>query len=249
MKSKQNSGPLPNPRKLFLKWYQSSNPGQTLAKNQASYLSSSLKHTFYRRVLQVGRLGSEEHYTQNGLQHCFMMIESELEAENENVHRIIGQFNEMPIDSDSIDLLIIPHVLEFAQEPAQVLSEACRILKPEGRLIILCFNPWSMLGLKNYFSSYFPQQNSIGIDRLFNWLNLLELESKFDTGFSLSSESTKIENHFLIKKSMNYFADAYAVQAIKRVQQPIVIKPVWTNLPGLLPEQAINNFRCGKMHE
>ena len=48
----------------------------------------------------------------------------------------------------SIDLVILPHILECIDNPRQLLAEACRIIKPEGHIIICGFNPHSLWGLK-----------------------------------------------------------------------------------------------------
>jgi SAM-dependent methyltransferase len=40
-----------------------------------------------------------------------------------------------PIESDSQDFLLLFHVLEHLPDPSMCLQEACRILKPGGRLI------------------------------------------------------------------------------------------------------------------
>ena len=42
----------------------------------------------------------------------------------------------------------MPHILEFADEPHQVLREVERVLVPEGHLVITGFNPASLWGLR-----------------------------------------------------------------------------------------------------
>ena len=53
----------------------------------------------------------------------------------------------LPLESQSIDLLILPHVLECSNSPHQVLREAERVLVAEGRVVISGFNPWSLWGV------------------------------------------------------------------------------------------------------
>ncbi|MFM1760358.1 MAG: hypothetical protein RLY75_1629, partial [Pseudomonadota bacterium] len=67
-------------------------------------------------------------------------------------HQIEGSSGELPFASESIDLLVLPHVLEFAADPHQILREAERVLRPEGRLIISGFNPASLWGMRQYLS-------------------------------------------------------------------------------------------------
>ena len=53
----------------------------------------------------------------------------------------------LPIQSNAIDVLVLPHTLEFCANPAGILREAERILVGEGRVLILGFSPWSAMGL------------------------------------------------------------------------------------------------------
>ena len=57
-------------------------------------------------------------------------------------------FEELPFASQSLDLVVLPHVLEFAAEPHQVLREVERVLIPEGQVIICGFNPASLWGMR-----------------------------------------------------------------------------------------------------
>lgn len=64
-----------------------------------------------------------------------------------NLGFIESELAELPIMSGSVDLVLLPHMLEFLDNPRQLLAEACRIVKPEGYIIICGFNPFSLWGL------------------------------------------------------------------------------------------------------
>ena len=53
----------------------------------------------------------------------------------------------LPFAEASIDLLLLPHRLEFSERPHQTLREAERVMMPEGHLLISGFNPFSLWGL------------------------------------------------------------------------------------------------------
>ena len=61
-------------------------------------------------------------------------------------------FTELPFASHSLDLVVLPHVLEFSTDPHQVLREVERVLIPEGQVIICGFNPTSLWGCLLYTS-------------------------------------------------------------------------------------------------
>lgn len=49
----------------------------------------------------------------------------------------LGEIEEIPIDSETVDLALFSQALHHAQSPANALEEAYRILKPGGTLIVL----------------------------------------------------------------------------------------------------------------
>ena len=63
-----------------------------------------------------------------------------------------AHWHELPFDAQSIDLILLPHALEFIDNPHEVLREVDRVLRPEGRVLILGFNPWSLFGLRRVWS-------------------------------------------------------------------------------------------------
>ena len=60
---------------------------------------------------------------------------------------------QLPLASQSVDLVVLPHVLEFHAEPHEMLREADRVMMPEGQLVISGFNTASLWGLRQLFAS------------------------------------------------------------------------------------------------
>lgn len=80
---------------------------------------------------------------------------------------------------DSIDAVLLPHTLERASDPHSVLREVDRVLRPDGNLVVLGFNPWGWWGLRHALSrSGFPggTQRLISDGRLHDWLRLLDFK-------------------------------------------------------------------------
>jgi SAM-dependent methyltransferase len=90
---------------------------------------------------------------------------------------------ELPFDGQSLDLVVLPHALEFAADPHQVLREVDRVLRPEGRLIVTGFNPVSLWGarqlaLRPVLRPFLPGEGQvIAVPRLRDWCKLLGLEA------------------------------------------------------------------------
>jgi SAM-dependent methyltransferase len=95
----------------------------------------------------------------------------------------IDQFMELPFGDQTLDLLVLPHVLEFERAPHQVLREADRVLRPDGRLVVIGLNPVSLWGARELLPTrlaraFLPRHEQlITLPRLRDWLELLSFEA------------------------------------------------------------------------
>src|SRR5947208_14420131 len=87
---------------------------------------------------------------------------------------------QLPLASQSVDLVALPHVLEFHHNPHDVLREAERVLMPEGQIVISGFNTASLWRLRQLFTSRRAgvpwDARMIGLLRLRDWLRVLGFE-------------------------------------------------------------------------
>ena len=87
----------------------------------------------------------------------------------------------VPISSDSIDVVLVHHCLEFAADPHVILREVERILIPEGHVVIVAFNPWSLWGawrLIRKRGGHPPWYGRfLGLARIKDWLGLLGFDT------------------------------------------------------------------------
>ncbi|ABM62350.1 class I SAM-dependent methyltransferase [Halorhodospira halophila] len=67
---------------------------------------------------------------------------------------LVAAPQQLPFRGQSIDALILSHVLEFNAEPGAVLSEAYQVLAPEGRLMVLTFNPLGLWGARRLWGRW-----------------------------------------------------------------------------------------------
>lgn len=158
--------------------------------------------------------------------------------------QLLTRFEALPFESQSLDLLVLPHTLETSDDPHQVLREAERVLVPEGRLIILSFNPWSLWGARQQFSAltgstFFPPGSQlIGLSRLKDWLKLLNFEieaGRFGCYRLPCRSETWLKRSALLEKIgarwWPVFGGVYALSAVKRVHGMRLIGPAWKNKP------------------
>jgi SAM-dependent methyltransferase len=98
-------------------------------------------------------------------------------------------FDALPFDTQSLDLVVLPHALELTRDPHLALREVERVLVPEGRVVIVGFNPASLWGLRQRLGRvrrrlwrrdrnlFLPEAGEfIGFRRLRDWLRLLSFE-------------------------------------------------------------------------
>jgi SAM-dependent methyltransferase len=173
--------------------------------------------------------------------------------------RIDAQVNipQLPITTDSVDAVLLPHTLDFTPNPHQVLREAERILIPEGRIIISGFNPWSLWGLYKLLLQRRGRipwcAQFISTFRLQDWLRLLNFNVEIIKPVMyrppLKSEAMMDRLQFLEKANPKYFSiisAGYVVQAVKRVTTYTPVKPGWRKkakvVSGKLLEPTTRNY-------
>jgi SAM-dependent methyltransferase len=156
---------------------------------------------------------------------------------------------ELPFESGSIDLIVLPHVLEFSDEPHRILREAERVLVPEGQIVIAGFNPLSLWGAKRALSrrrADHPWRGDfIGLLRLRDWLKLLGFElngGKFGCYAPPVRQSRWLERWSFIEKAGDRWwpitGAVYVVRAIKRVHGMRIVLPDWKRARPSVPALA-----------
>ncbi len=148
--------------------------------------------------------------------------------------------HELPIASASIDLVVLPHVLEFSRHPHQVLREVERVLVPEGSVVIAGFNPYSLWGLRRLKAGKrgpFPWRGQyLSPVRVRDWLTLLGFETqggRFGCYAPAVASSKWLEHwHFMDRLGRRWWpmcGAGYLLHGIKRVHGTRLITPKWQN--------------------
>jgi SAM-dependent methyltransferase len=144
---------------------------------------------------------------------------------------------QLPLASQSVDLVALPHVLELHAHPHEVLREAERVLMPEGHIVISGFNTASLWRVRQMFTF---EKNSpwdakfIGLLRLREWLRLLGFElngGMFGCYAPPFRQRRWLERFaFMEKAGARWWPIAggiYVVRAVKRVQGMRLVTPAW----------------------
>ncbi|GAB3275939.1 class I SAM-dependent methyltransferase [Parahaliea aestuarii] len=156
-------------------WYQSPR-GEYLLECLRAKLAAELDTAFGYHLVQVGVTGCHPLFESSPIRHRIAVAPDRGERVG-----LQALAYELPLASDSVDVLIAHHALEFCANPHQALREIHRVLTPQGRVFIIGFNPASLPGMGMALSSRFGstlwrQRRAISTWRLHDWLNLLGLE-------------------------------------------------------------------------
>jgi SAM-dependent methyltransferase len=144
----------------------------------------------------------------------------------------------LPFAANSVDLVVLPHVLEFDDNPHQVLREVERVLVPEGSVVVAGFNPFSLWGANRRLSrrKELPPWRGryISVPRLKDWFALLGLEPRAGAfgcyAPAVTQEKWLRRFQFLDLAGDRWWPIAgavYVIQAVKRVPGMRVIMPKW----------------------
>tara|TARA_B100000686_G_scaffold294414_1_gene324608 strand:- start:2971 stop:3678 length:708 start_codon:yes stop_codon:yes gene_type:complete len=220
-------------------WFES-NLGQYLLEIEQKYFDQAVMNIFGYNAIQIGF--SEYDFLRTN------RMPFKLCTNTKKGSPLLAKPDFLPIESNSIDLVLLPHVLEFFSNPHQILREVHRILVAEGQVIICGFNPISLWGARKRFNSSkhsFPWSgNFIALPRLKDWLTLLDFDM---TSGKLACYTPPINQKKWLKRFefMEHIGDRwwpisggiYFLQAIKRTHGMRIIKPAWKK--SLAPKRQI----------
>lgn len=156
----------------------------------------------------------------------------------------------LPFANQSIDLLLLPHTLDFTPYPQEVLREAYRVLMPEGRLLITGFNPCSLWVWRRFFKRDLWRSHQISLSHLKDWLNLLGFESMQGEyfGYTLPVQNTQ---WLKMTEWMNtvgnrwwpLLGSVYCLDMVKRTQGIHMLTPQW-KMTGMKNATHLKDASC-----
>ncbi|MDH5691800.1 MAG: methyltransferase domain-containing protein [Gammaproteobacteria bacterium] len=228
-------GKLRDVRRSLREWY-GYGVGEAVAEEERAQLGEALTTLFGYHLVQLGHINDCEHLSSSYIRHQVVL---DLDLEHTDLKtQCYSEPGDLPIATDSVDVVILPHVLEFHADPHRVLREVDRVLVPEGHVVILGFNPWSIWGAFRSVLRFKKEVPwccaSISPFRMKDWLSLLGFDTEHVHTFFFKPP---IGNRkFLAKLSLfdrvgerawPAFGSVYLFVARKRVSTLTPIRPRW----------------------
>ena len=214
--------------------------GRLVAELEAPVMASFTADLFGYHLIQLGDLGATAHH----LEACPIRAKSVVAINglaNARAPAAVFESFRLPVATDSIDALILPHVLEFSADPYQLLREADRVLIPEGRLLVCGFNPISLWGLRKMLPGGRKQMpwrgQFLSFPRVQDWMSLMGFDIErvevcmFRPPFA--NERMLRRSAFLDRYGERFWpmlAGVYLVRAVKRVSTLRLVEPRWRRL-------------------
>lgn len=226
-------------------WFETPRGRYVLAWEQAQY-DNAVDDVFGFHAVQVG-LPSVDFLRES-------RVPLRIHAGQERGCTLTCAATQLPLASHSMDLVVLPHVLELSEHPHQILREAERVLRPEGQIVISGFNPLSLWGMKRLLGATFGRSDSvefpwrgrfIGLLRLKDWLALLGFElngGRFGCYVPPFAQSRWLDRFAFMEKAGDRWwpiaGATYVVRAVKRSLGMRLVTPVWreerVKRPGLV---------------
>ena len=221
----------------LISWF-SQLPGRAILECEIEAMSTLLPNLFGYHLLFIGPHPYTSLVRSSRVQFAaFIDTDGPNEVEALGLPLARAAADDLPVRTDSVDVIVLPHVLEFESQPHRALREIERVLVPDGHLLLSGFNPISMMGLWRLMKRHRGQPWSgqfFSLARLCDWLVLL--------GFDILEVRYRFfrppinNQHFLTQtlafetvgaRLCPYLSGTYIVLARKRLTTFTPVRPLW----------------------
>ncbi|MDM8568549.1 methyltransferase domain-containing protein [Thiotrichales bacterium HSG1] len=229
------------------RWFETS-LGRRLLSAETDMFQQILPHLFGYHLLQISSVGYSSLLTSSRIKHRCVLSRS-ANIIGTPYTSIYGLADTLPIAHDCIDVVVLPHVLEFEVNPHEILREVERVLIPEGHLVILGFNPISLWGMR--MRHHIPWNGKfLSLLRLKDWLALLNFDilEQHIFFFAVPFHNERLRKYTIFIEKIGFqwtknFGAVYVLVAKKRVVTLTPIKPKWLAQPTLVTEAVGTSFK------
>jgi len=210
--------------------------GRALLDLEREKVDEVLSGLFGYHIAQIGCLLGSDMLSGSRIPHK-VLLDPDSQAKHLSP-TIFSYPDAVPLASDSTDVVLLPHTLEFERDPHQILREADRILIPEGHIVVLGFNPWSLWGVRRLLNQGRLDSPWCGdfltLARVKDWVALLGFDVVSVQRYfyrppfryqSILNKATLMEP--LGAKFWPALSGAYLLVVKKRVTTITPIKPRW----------------------
>ncbi|MFQ5609696.1 MAG: class I SAM-dependent methyltransferase, partial [Woeseiaceae bacterium] len=203
--------------------------------------------------LQLGHWGDEHTFLRYSRTQRTALIANETTASGPSA---IGKPHRLPVASDSVDCVLLPHTLDYSDRPHAVLREVHRVLRSDGHLVLLGFRPGGLWGLRRLVpgAGMPPGADQLITDRrVRDWLKLLDMRIHTNLkyffrwplpGLKRDTSTTWEERG---RRYWPELSACYMLTAQKRISTLTPVRPVWRNKPKVVGGLAEPTTRVSRI--
>lgn len=223
-------------RHALVRWSRGRSGQQFLALSQPR-LEEVLSNLFGYYLLQIGSFGSTDLMYGSRIKHR-IILDSEQTSECRGYQMLPCEVDQLPIATDSIDVVLLPHTLEIHENAHQIVREIDRVLVPEGHVVVMGFNPYSLWGGSMWLRKVIGQLpwhgRFLSPRRVSDWFELLGYDvERMDSYFYRPPlRYPKLMDRMMFMESWGarywpILGGGYILVAKKQVSTPTPIRPNW----------------------
>jgi len=165
-------------REKFAGWLNSP-LGQRVFESEREQLEDILPGLFGYHILQYGNSTESNYLTPSRITTKTILCLDDAEIEHDQ-NAIRCHAEDLPVAADSIDVIVLPHILEYSKDAHKLLREMERVLIGDGHVVIIGINPISLWGLWHLVLCWWGNMpwsgRLIATHRIKDWLSLLDFE-------------------------------------------------------------------------
>ena len=211
-------------------------PGSLLAAAEKAVFDDIVPDLFGYHLVRIGGLGDLDPGEKSRILHRVCL---DVDGGG-GPGSLRAEADALPFAADSIDVVLLPHVLEFEPRPHDALREAFRVLAAEGHLVLSVFNPSSLLGLWRVMRRHRRRPPWSGqfltLPRIRDWLALLgfDVVSTHARFFAPPFRNPSLLGPLLaserrLAELLPYLAGSHVLLARKRVFTLTPLRPRWAS--------------------
>lgn len=212
--------------------------GQRLLSAERALIDQMLARRFGYHLLQLGCADLHLH-DNSPMGHKFSFRPWQAAGTG---HAAIAEMEAIPLATESVDLVLLHHALDFSEYQHQLLREVERVLIAGGHVVVVGFNPLSSWGLRNKLQLFRRKAPwhacMLGTARLIDWLKLLDFQVE---QVRYGMYALPVNSESLIRYSglfdplaahLNWpTGGVYAISARKQVLPLTPVQTKWRTLP------------------
>lgn len=218
--------------------------GQSLISREQRLVEEAFDGIFGEECVQLGRWGDEREFLKYSRAQRSSCVAPEPFGEDAGDRCVTAHLHRLPIASDSVDSIFLPHTLEYSDRPQAVLREVHRVLRADGHVTVLGFKYGGLWGVRRMLPGAAMPPATVQLisdGRLRDWLDLLDLRllglKRYFFRWPLPGNGGPLSQSWEARGQQWWpeLAACYMLTAQKRtVPMTLMRKPAWRKRPQVV---------------